>query len=81
MINRIGLGLGEHIRRRTDLAWVVAADQYGTEIALHRASGNVLVCPTNMLAKRWVAGEIGAATRLAEATIAAVHNIGVGEGG
>ena len=75
LINRLGSGLGEHIRRHTDLTWVVAADQFGTEIALHRGDGNVLVYPANMVAKRWVAGELGALARLGQATVEAVHSI------
>lgn len=79
MVNRIGLGLGEHIRRRADMTWVVATDQFGSEVALHRTEGNVLIYPTNMLAKRWVAGEVGALPPLGQATVEAVHKIGRGE--
>jgi hypothetical protein len=59
MINLMGLGLGEHIARRSGLSWVVASDEHGTEIALHGRVGDVLIYPTNAVAKRWVAGEVG----------------------
>ena len=75
VINAVGIALGEHVRQHTDLEWVVAADQYGTEIALHRAVGNVVVYPTSMVAKRWAEGETGTLVWLAQATIKTVSDI------
>ena len=39
------------------LAWVVATDEHGTEIAVHGEPGDVLIYPTNLVAKRWTSGE------------------------
>ncbi|GLZ41766.1 DUF3806 domain-containing protein [Actinokineospora sp. NBRC 105648] len=58
-INLIGIGLGEHLVRRCGLRWVVATDEQGAEIAVHGAPGDVLIYPTNVVAKRWVARERG----------------------
>jgi hypothetical protein len=68
MINRLGVGFGEYVRRASDTRWVIATDQHGTELALHGEPGNILMFPTNMVAKRWVAGEVGALPALASAT-------------
>lgn len=59
LINLIGLGLGECLTRQTGLSWVVASDDAGTEIALYGQVGDVLIYPTNAVAKRWVAGQAG----------------------
>jgi len=58
-INLIGIGLGEHLRRRAGLQWVVSSDAHGTEIALHGQPGGILIYPTNAVAKRWVAHQVG----------------------
>lgn len=58
-INLIGLGLGEHLVRRAGLRWVVATDETGSEIAIHGDPGDILVYPTNAVAKRWVTGVYG----------------------
>jgi Domain of unknown function (DUF3806) len=46
-----------------ELAWVrehidatapvVVSDEHGTEMAVHREAGDVLVFPANLVAKRW----------------------------
>lgn len=59
LINRIGSGLGEQLVRRAGLRWVVASDAQGTEIAVHGQPGDILLYPTNIVAKRWVANEYG----------------------
>ena len=57
VINMIGLGFGHLLANATGLAWAVVTDENGTEIALHRVRGDVLVFPTNLVAKRWQSGE------------------------
>ncbi len=59
VINRIGIGLGQHILEATGLHWVGVTDEYGTDIAIHGQPGNILLYPTNSVAKRWTAGEFG----------------------
>ena len=72
MINAIGIAFGAHIGQRTGLQWVLATDQYGSELALHGQPGNLVMYPTNMIAKRWVGLEYGCMRPLADATVQAV---------
>jgi len=57
VINMIGLAFGHHLVTACDLSWVVATDEHGTEIALHAQPGDILIYPTNLVAKRWTARE------------------------
>jgi hypothetical protein len=57
IINMIGLAFGQVLVDRLGLAWVVATDEHGTEIALHGELGDLLVYPTNLVGKRWASGE------------------------
>lgn len=41
------------------LRWVDASHALGTEIAVHGQPGDILLYPTNVVAKRWVAHEYG----------------------
>jgi hypothetical protein len=59
MINILGSGLGQHLVNRYGMRWVIATDEYGTEMAVHAEPGDVLVYPANAVAKRWAAGERG----------------------
>jgi hypothetical protein len=59
LINLIGVGLGQCIAGRCDLRWVIASDEYGTELAIHRAENEVLLYPANAVAKRWVDATTG----------------------
>jgi hypothetical protein len=77
-INLIGLGLGEHLRRRTILDWAVVTDAHGTEMALHGRPGEIVIYPANAVAKRWVAQETGFLPAFVEATVAAVSRIASG---
>lgn len=75
LINRLGIGFGEHVRRQIGLTWVVASDEYGTELALHGQPGDILLYPANLVAKRWVTGETGVLPELAAALIERVTHI------
>jgi hypothetical protein len=75
IINQIGLAFGQYVADHAHLEWRVATDANGTEIALHRVRGDVLVYPTNLVAKRWVAEETRTLPALARATIDAVEQI------
>jgi hypothetical protein len=74
-INLIGLGLGAHLAARTGLEWAVVSDGTGTEIALHGQPGNILIYPTNAVAKRWIEQEIGFLPDFADRTVQAVAHI------
>lgn len=75
LITRLGIGFGEHVRRQTGLAWVLAGDEHGAELALHGQPGDVLLYPANLVAERWVAGETGVLPGLAAALIERVTGI------
>ena len=77
-INLIGLGLGEHLRRRTILDWAVVTDAHGTEMALHGRPGEIVIYPANAVAKRWAAHETGFLPAFVEETVAAVSRIASG---
>lgn len=74
-INLLGIGLGEHLRLRTSvLNWAIAeADT--AELALHAQPGDVLIYPTNAVAKRWTARETGFIRAFAHDTANAVARI------
>lgn len=54
LVNAVGIAFGHHVASATSLSWVLATDERGSEIALHQAAGDVLVYPTNLVAKRIV---------------------------
>jgi hypothetical protein len=53
IINAVGIAIGEHLVAALDLRWVVASDDYGTELAVHGEPGSVIVYPANLVAKRF----------------------------
>jgi hypothetical protein len=59
VINAVGFAFGQLLVDAAGFAWVVATDQYGTEMALLAlpGKGDVLVYPTNLVAKRWESRE------------------------
>jgi ribose 5-phosphate isomerase RpiB len=61
LINILGSGLGQHLVNNYGMRWVIATDQYGTEMAVHAEPANVLAFPANAIAKRWASDERGAA--------------------
>jgi hypothetical protein len=74
-INLIGIGLGEHLRHRTGLQWAVVTDAKGAEIALHGQPGDILIYPTNAVAKRWVAHQAGFLPSFADEVVRSVEEI------
>ncbi|WP_151081612.1 DUF3806 domain-containing protein [Nocardioides cynanchi] len=73
--NQIGLAFGQYVADQARLDWMVATDTHGTEIALHRARGNVLIYPTDLVAKRWAAHERNVIAPLARDLIATVGEL------
>ena len=57
VINCVGVAFGQHLVDSTPLEWVIASDEYGTELALYGlpGQGDVLVYPQNFVAKRYEA--------------------------
>ena len=60
VINGVGIAFGQSQVEGLGLSWVVATDDYGTELAVYGlpGTGDVLVYPANFVAKRWERGEI-----------------------
>jgi len=55
LINAIGIAFGQVLVARLGFRWVIATDDYGTDLAVVAAEGNgdVLVYPANFVAKRF----------------------------
>ena len=55
VINAIGFAFGQLLIDAAGFRWVVVTDQFGCDMGLLAlpGKGDVLVCPTNMVAKRW----------------------------
>jgi hypothetical protein len=78
-VNLLGIGLGEHLCRRTGvLNWAVVMEEHRAEIALHAQPGDILIYPTNAVAKRWTAHEVGFLPSFAEDMADAVARIASG---
>ena len=58
-INGVGIAFGQALVDRLGMRWVVASDEEGTELAVYRDPGDVLVYPPNLVAKRFVERETG----------------------
>jgi hypothetical protein len=60
-INVVGAVLGDALCREAGFAWVIASDEYGTDLAVIAlpGEGDVLVYPANFVAKRWERRETG----------------------
>jgi Domain of unknown function (DUF3806) len=59
VVNGVGIALGHHLASAAGLAWVIATDENGTDLALHGQPGDIVVYPANLTAKRLVKGERG----------------------
>lgn len=57
VVNCVGIAFGQHLVNTTPLKWVIATDDYGTELAIYGLEGSrdVLVYPQNFVAKRYEA--------------------------
>lgn len=57
IVERYAVAVGEHLHRHTDLAWEVATDVFGTDLAV--VAGDFVVVPANLVAVRWMRRETG----------------------
>ena len=57
LVNGVGITLGHHLVKAVDLTWVIATDEAGSDLALHRPVGDVLIYPCRLVAERVVADE------------------------
>lgn len=55
----IGVTIGEHLARRTDLVWRVVTDDEGTDLALSTPSENAILFPTDPVFAAWAEQEDG----------------------
>jgi Domain of unknown function (DUF3806) len=55
IINYVGIAFGQSLVDTVGFKWVIATDDHGSELAVHGLpeQGDVLVYPTNFVAKRW----------------------------
>jgi hypothetical protein len=53
-IDAFGLAFGQILADELRLEWKLVEDEHGSEIALHGSVGEILVFPTNTVAKRFV---------------------------
>lgn len=60
-INAVGSAFGQLLVEAAGFRWVVATDQFGCEMAILAlpGRGDVLVYPSNLVAKRWQSRETG----------------------
>jgi hypothetical protein len=56
LINAFGIGFGAWLALELALEWKVVKDEGGTEVALIGQPGDITIFPTNLVAKRYVAG-------------------------
>jgi hypothetical protein len=59
MINAFGIAFGQYLVDIVGLEWKAVSDDYGTEIAVYGKPGNIIVFPTNLVAKRYEKNETG----------------------
>jgi Domain of unknown function (DUF3806) len=55
IINAVGVAFGRFLVDGLGLKWVIATDEYGSDLAVYGLpdAGDVLVFPANFVAKRW----------------------------
>ncbi len=60
LINCVGVAFGQSLVDGLGFEWVIATDEYGTDLAVRALpeTGDVLLYPTNFVAKRWERQEI-----------------------
>ena len=73
LVNALGMAFGHHPDLK--LEWVIATDEAGSDLALHRQQGDVLIYPANTLAKRIVKGEWDFSENLAEEFVRSIRSI------
>ena len=59
MINSFGTAFGQHLVEHLSMTWSVVTGEQGTEMAVCGQPGDILVFPPNLVAKRFVAKEVG----------------------
>jgi uncharacterized protein DUF3806 len=52
VVNGLGIAFGRHLIESLGLDWVIATDEYGTDLAVYGEPNAVTFFPANMIAKR-----------------------------
>lgn len=55
----IGVAIGEHLARRTELVWRVVTDDEGTDLALSTPAENAILFPSDPVFAAWAEQEDG----------------------
>lgn len=55
----VGMALGEHLVRRSTLAWRVVTDQQGTDLAVVTESEDAILFPADPVAAAWEVAQVG----------------------
>jgi hypothetical protein len=58
VINAFGIAFGQYLIDSLGLEWKLAKDKDSTELVVHGAVGEILLFPTNLVAKRYVSGQL-----------------------
>jgi hypothetical protein len=58
LANALGIAFGQYLVDGLQMTWAVVTDEHGTDIAVHSAPSDMLVCPTAAVAKRISKGEL-----------------------
>jgi hypothetical protein len=52
-INQFGHAFGQYLVERLGMVWKMVDDEYGTDAAVVREPGNIVIVPANLVAKRF----------------------------
>ena len=80
LINMIGLAFGQRLVDELGFSWGIVTDEYGTEIAVHGQPHDMVICPCNLIGKRWANGDDQFVAQLFTAMVADIlrlrHELG-----
>lgn len=54
LVDRLGVAIGEHLVRHTDVEWGMVTDAFGTDLGVAAAADDFTVVPMNLVAVRWL---------------------------
>ena len=74
LVNAVGIAMGQFVADATGLAWVIATDEHGSDLALYGQPGDILVYPANAAAKRITRGERSFVAALVSELVIAVRD-------
>ena len=72
MLTMIGIAMGEHVQRRTEVSWRVATDTDGPDLALVGADETGVFFPVDPVADNWNAGLRGWLAEFTEQVVASL---------